>query len=112
MLKLPSEELAKLIAGVCAKRNWTQDKLGQELHVGGHTISRWKATGRIHDVHHRELLRLEKDEDIAPVQAITHPIRIPFSVTIPRDSLRIAMDKNGNIEISGELVGQLNKEAD
>lgn len=110
MLDFPSKDLIALIERVCVKRNWTQYRLGQELDIGGHTISRWKATGRIQSVHHRELLRLEKDEDIAPIQAITHPIRIPFSVTIPRDSLRIAMDKNGNIEISGELVGMVNKE--
>lgn len=82
--------------------------MSKELHVGPHTVTRWKASGKIHKAHHMELLRLETD---VPVEAISRPAQIPFSITIPRDSLKFSMDKYGNIKIDGMLALD-NKEDD
>lgn len=114
MLKLQSTELSNLILQVLVKRNWTQAQLSQELNkadpdksVGSHTVSRWKKDGKIYRAHYDALLRLDKDEEVTPTQAIQKPMTIPFSVTIPRESLQIVLDKNGDINIRGLLVAAI-----
>lgn len=105
MTKLPSEELAKLIDIVLAKHAWTQDRLAKEIGengVGAHTISRWRKSGGIHKVHYEELLRLANDEAApAPAGIVS---AIPFSLTIPRESLKITVDKDGNFNIQGLIT--------
>lgn len=105
MPKLPSrEEIIALLERVLAKYSWTQGRLAKELNVGPHTISRWRKGSGMHRIHYEELLRLDADTKI---EKINSPLQIPFSVTIPRASLRVVMDEDGNINIRGMLLAIL-----
>ena len=103
MFNIPRRALDSLVGRVLQKRGWTQGQLAQEMSVtdpkkpvGDHTVSRWRTTGKIYQVHYDELLRLEKDEK-------TDQVGIPFAVTIPRNSLRFTLDANGDIVVRGLL---------
>jgi len=110
MLKIPSRDLEKLIDAALAKHQWTQERLAEELDTSPETVSRWKAGSGIHKVHYEELKRLANEEvSETPVEPVGQSVRIPFDVTIPRGTLKISMDPNGNIRIHGELVAKLGK---
>lgn len=111
MLNLSTEKLRELIESVLTKHQWTQTKLAHELGVGPERVSRWKKGGGIHHGHHQELVRLLGDEKVEPITspAPTQKLTIPFSVTIPRSSITVTTDKNGDINIAGLLVAELNR---
>lgn len=104
MMKLPSENIEELIDSVLAKRSWTSARLAKEMGIGAHTISRWRSGGGIHKVHYDELLRLTKDEAPPTPAAAGGMSAIPFSLTIPRESLKITVDKDGNFNIQGLIT--------
>lgn len=110
MLKLPSRELETLIDKVLARHGWTATRLAKELNVKPYTISRWRANGGIYKGHYEELLRFEKDELIAGPGTINESVGIPFSVTIPRDSIKVSLDQNGDYRVSWVVLPMLNKE--
>lgn len=105
--KLPTTKLNKLIDDVLQKRNWTQNRLAQELNIGPETISRWRAGAGIHRGHHEELIRLSEEEiDVVQIKSRG----IPFSLTIPSKSLKFSLDKNGNIQLDGIMLVANNRE--
>lgn len=108
-MKLPTTELKALIESVLAKRNWTQDRLSQELNIGPEMVSRWKTGTRIHKGHYDELIRLNTDQEPQSVDVANAPLKIPFSVTIPKGSIRVTTDKNGDINITGIMLAMLDK---
>lgn len=111
MLSLPSEKVIALIDSVLAKHKWTQDRLSKELNVGPEKISRWRSGTKMHQWHFDELKRLESDIEILPKKPEIPQIKIPFTFTISRESLRISTDKNGNFIVDGTAFGKINKEA-
>lgn len=112
MLNLPTTDIASLLDRVLAKHSWTQDRLAKEMGIGAHAVSRWRGGNGIHKVHYDELQRLAKDEAAADISAekLASSLHVPFEVTIPRSSLRISLDKNGDINIKGVIQALLNKE--
>ena len=109
MPNIPQKELDNLVGRVLAKHGWTQGQLAQEMGVldpdkpvGDHTVSRWRRTGKIYQAHYDELLRLEKD-DGTKLAPSWHQAGIPFSVTIPQNSLSFSLDVNGDIIVRGLL---------
>lgn len=110
MLKISTVVITTLIDSILAKRQWTQTRLAQEMNIGPETISRWKSGTGIHKGHYDELLRLERDEEIVAARQINSPLEIPFSVTIPRDRLKVSVDGNGDINVSGVMLALINKE--
>lgn len=113
MRKLPSEDVITLLDNVLTKRGWTQDRLAKELDIVSNTISRWRAGKGIHKIHYQALLKLlDKPAEVreTSVSKINPRASIPFSVTIPRSSLKISLDKNGDINIQGVILAMLNEE--
>lgn len=109
MLNLSTVELNKLIDVVLAKRQWTQSRLAQELNTGPETISRWRAGSGIHRGHHDELLRLSKDDEATIIESVRQQLKIPFHVVIPRSSINVTLDKNGDFDIQGVMLAMLDK---
>ncbi len=106
MLKIPSVELKRLIESIIAKHQWTQSRLAKELNLGPETITRWKSGAGIHKGHYDELLKLNKDLEILAPEPSDAKL-IPFYLTIPRNTMKITLDKNGDISIQGHLVAML-----
>lgn len=110
MVKLPSEDIAPLLKTVLTKRKWTKKHLAKHLGIQPNAISRWLAGRGIHKTHRDDLLRLSREDGELPAEPINFPAMIPFSVTIPRNSLVVSLDKNGDINVRGLLLATLIKE--
>lgn len=112
LLKLPSTNIEPTVELICKKFRWTKSHLAKELGVGPHTISRWIAGGGIHKVHYDELQRLAADEPTSDtsIEKLSPPLRVPFKVKIPRSSLKITLDENGDINIEGVILALLKEE--
>lgn len=119
MLKSSTVDIKTLIRGICKKKKWTRLRLSQELNVSKATVSRW-ASGKqgLHEAHRLLLEQLDSDvmkpesdvpEHTEIIQRGGQELTLPFSVRIPRDSLKVYME-NGEIRIDGILVAKLNKE--
>lgn len=110
-IKLPSEELKLIIDRILQKRAYSKQQLAKELDVDPAAISRWLAGSGIYKTHYDKLLEMVQEEPtITPIEKISPIALIPFSVTIPRESLRVTLDKNGDINIKGFLRAILDKE--
>lgn len=94
---------------VLQKHSITMEQLGKKCNRGRHTVARWCATGKIKKEHYDKLLEMDSAE--TPVEKINIPLAgIPFSVTIPRSSLRFTLDKNGDINVQGLILPKLERE--
>lgn len=97
MLRLPTGKRKELIRRVLKKNKWTKIRLSQELHVTPETISRWLAGKGMSETMERELLALGA---VAPLPK-TEIRGIPFTMKITRESLKVAIDENGDLVVSG-----------
>lgn len=103
-----------LLDAVLAKHQLTQVILAKKLGVRQETISRWRGGEGLKKKHHDKLVEMLNagPQQETQIEKINPPMQIPFSVTIPRNSLRVQVDKDGNINIRGMLLAILDNRED
>lgn len=104
MAKIPSENVIRLIKSILLERNCTQAELAEELQVDASQVTRWLGGEGISGENYKKLVAAAPEQIVEPIR---QPLKIPFSVTIPRDSITISTDTNGDIRISGVILAKI-----
>ena len=109
MDKLPSENVNRLIDIVLKKHQLRQEELALKMGVRPETVSRWRKSG-VGGKNLKTLQAMAEDIKETQVEPVRRRSEIPFHVTIPRRSLKISVDENGDFDIRGIILALLDRE--